>query len=765
MKKIIFTLIAFVITINLATAQAPVPTSWDVENYAAIPDGWQHINVGATGTIYGSANSCGSQALRLDEDGDALLIWVGQQPGAITFKARSTGTPWQGVFKVQESIDGNNWSTITTFSGSGAIPSTSCTTVVSNPTNSLSRYIRLFYEDKVSGSNLAIDDISIDAPVLTTATLQVNQTTQAIFSGNYAPTFSSPTLTPLSLNFLMKNLGTVDTLFVSAITITGANASDFVLTEPLGFPDSVLPNGTKPLNINFTPSAAGTRIATITITTNDLVNPNYEIKLYGAGNQFATEPTAQSAGITFPVNKTYRTIVEVQSATTPPDMLGGYLVVRSEGSELTENPQDGTMYERGQSIGNGKVIYSGNIEGNSISIRPTWVKANTTYHFKVYTYNGNGSIVNYNTTAPLQSSVTTPQSMMSPSEYNGIDVNNTNFITSLSALINQRQFVFYSNYAPTMINLFEARDTLATIGITKFGRVLNCAYSGEARTYNEPFDWTAYDYSREHTYPHSWMPTFDASDPERPEYNDQHNLYPTKQSNVNATRCNYPLGKVVTQESNFLLGKLGLDANGRRVYEPRDAHKGRAARALMYMAVCYNGIDGNSWAFTDSIGVCLGNAIPYGQDQNILKKWNLDFPPDSYDKARNDFLDSLQQNRNPFVDNPFWACYIDFSNMTYISNPNPDCTVNSINDLNATNSLLVYPNPFHNSFFINAIGFEGQMVNVEVFDNAGKIIYSKNSSFTNNTKIEIPASDLSNGIYFIRATGNNKTALQKITKQ
>ncbi|MFZ4613817.1 MAG: hypothetical protein ACOYNH_09060, partial [Bacteroidia bacterium] len=146
---------AFALLVSMLTfAQAPVPTSWDVENYAAIPAGWQHINVGATGTIYGAANSCGSQALRLDEDGDALLVWVGQQPGAITFKARSTGTPWDGVFKVQESVDGNTWSDITTFSGSGAIPSATCTTVVSTPANPLSRYIRLFYQDKISGSNL-----------------------------------------------------------------------------------------------------------------------------------------------------------------------------------------------------------------------------------------------------------------------------------------------------------------------------------------------------------------------------------------------------------------------------------------------------------------------------------------------------------------------------------------------------------------------------------------------------------------------------------
>jgi hypothetical protein len=47
--------------------------------------------------------------------------------------------------------------------------------------------------------------------------------------------------------------------------------------------------------------------------------------------------------------------------------------------------------------------------------------------------------------------------------------------------------------------------------------------------------------------------------------------------------------------------------------------------------------------------------------------------PDAYDMARNDFLDSLQQNRNPFVDHPEWACQINFINMSYIANPPITC--------------------------------------------------------------------------------------------
>jgi endonuclease I len=658
---------------SFAFAQAPVPTSWDFENFSAPPQGWTFTDAGGTGgTTYTSTNSCGSQALRLDADNDQLVIFFGQQPGPLTYTIKGMGNSWDGIFRIQESTDGTTWVNMTSYVGPGAI-ATSCTTVTANPANALSRYYRFWYEDKVPGSNVALDDVQVANPSINTPTLAVSSGTNQVFHNTYAPIFSSPVSTPLTLTYSLKNLSVTGNLLVDSIRFTGSNNSDYAVDPSVVFPISIAPNATFSLPVIFTPQLSGTRLSDVNIYSNSSLHPQYILKLYGAGGSFASEPAGQSAGITFPINKTYRTIAVVQESNPAPDFIGGYLVLRSTGNAPNTNPADGVTYERGQSIGNAKVIYNGAIGNGGISIRPTWVHAGLTYHFRVYTFNGDGNITNYNTTSPTSDSITTPASMMASGEYTNIDPSNPGFITTLSAQINQRQTIFYSNYAPTMINLFEARDTMVSIGTSKFFRVLNCAYSGLARPYNEPFDWTAYDFSREHTYAHSWMPTFDASSPERPEYNDQHNLYPTKQSNVNAVRCNYPLGVVVSQESNYLLGKLGLDANGRRVYEPRDVHKGRAARAMMYMAVCYNGISGNSWGFNQNIGVCGAVPIPYGQDQNILKRWNLEHMPDAYDMARNDFLDSLQQNRNPFVDHPEWACQINFINMSYIANPPITC--------------------------------------------------------------------------------------------
>jgi endonuclease I len=393
--------------------------------------------------------------------------------------------------------------------------------------------------------------------------------------------------------------------------------------------------------------------------------------------------------------------------------------------------------------------------------------ANSTYHFSVFTYNGNGAVTNYNTNNPLTGSVTTPASMVSGTEYNGINTTATSFVSDLSGLINPHDDQFYSTYAPTMIYLFQTRDTFAVVGANTFTKVITCAYSREEKLYNEPFDWTGTGYSREHSYAHTWMPSYPADNPEKPEYNDQHNLYPTRQTNVNALRCNYPFGEVVTPQTTFLEGVLGLDANGKKVYEPSDKQKGRTARALMYMATCYNGISGNNWAFTDSIGNCSGNPINYGQDQNVLKKWHYDFPPDNFDMARNDFLDSLQENRNPFVDRPEYACFIDFSTMSKIANPIIPCNTIGINEADERFSkFLMVPNPATDQLMFSSEALEQGMINIQIKDVSGKVVLDQNLPVTIGKNIwNLNLGDLNKGIYLVQVSNGNNLHQEKLIKQ
>jgi hypothetical protein len=143
---------------------------------------------------------------------------------------------------------------------------------------------------------------------------------------------------------------------------------------------------------------------------------------------------------------------------------------------------------------------------------------------------------------------------------------------------------------------------------------------------------------------------------ELPEYNDLHNLFPAHQTLANAPRSNNPFAECVTVTSTSPsgFGKLGKDGTGKTVYEPKDSQKGDLARAMFYMCVAYNGINGNIWT------------LPADQDLTVLMKWHQQDPPSDEEIARHEYIASIQKNRNPFIDNPSWANLIDFKTMTLI---------------------------------------------------------------------------------------------------
>ncbi len=754
MKRIFTALLVAAIQLS-AIAQTTVPTAWDCSS-GTPPIGWTFNDLGGTGgTNYTATASCdGNSSLRMNFDDESLVVFFGEQPGPVSYLINgNTGGAgaWEGNFLVQESVNGTNWTTIKAYTTAGAeltIGATNCLDETYNFSNPQSRYLRFYYETKVSGFNVRLDEISIAEPIITAATIAVNASGNTVLDGGVAPPFGGNGVT-----YTITNEGTEETLAITGITLGGTDAGTFAVTSPSSLPASILPGASLDLVLSFNPNTGqASHTASVQIASNDVSNPEFNFTIYGVNGTVATEPAQAVANIQFPINKSFRTQIAFNGNAVASDVLGGYVVVRSENGPVDTAPQDGIVYQRGQSIGNAKVIYSGRPSNDNVSIVPTYVLAGKTYHYAAFPYAGAFGFTNY-LNAINSVSVTSPASMQDPGEYTGISATNATLVSDLYNLINPHFEQFYSNYASTMINLFTTRDTLATVGATTFNRVIDCVYSGEKRLYNEPFDWSAYDYSREHTFPHSWMPSFGSTD--TPEYNDFHNLYPTKQTNVNARRCNYPLGEVVTPMSPpqvYLDCELGRDANGNMVFEPRDVHKGRAARSLMYMAVCYSA--GNQlFSFNNPIGeVCLSNNITYPQDQNLMKKWHFQYPPDAFDKSRNDFLDSLQENRNPFVDQPDLACYIDFGTLTHISNPPTPCYegssgIGSDNQIN----FSVFPNPTENastlSFYLNA----STAYSIEVVDMNGKLIQaSKNKAVQGLNQQSINTTDLAAGTYVVR---------------
>ena len=244
------------------------------------------------------------------------------------------------------------------------------------------------------------------------------------------------------------------------------------------------------------------------------------------------------------------------------------------------------------------------------------------------------------------------------SYYLTINPNNSSFITDIQTRIRSPYTtVSYTNFINN-VNNFASRDTIVN---DTAKRVFTDIYSGENCVYTPPFTWGS-AYSREHTYCQSWWPVAGTSNPY---YSDQHHLFPADQPNVNGMRSNNPLGEVVTASYTFLECKLGNDATGKKVFEPRASHKGDAARALLYMALRYNGVTGyGDWTFN-----YLNTHYLAAQNQDVatLIKWHKQDPPDKWEIDRNNYVQSVQQNRNPLVDHPEYVNYLNFNDLSKVS--------------------------------------------------------------------------------------------------
>ncbi len=746
-----------------ANAQCPLPTGYNFENFISASSftpcttGWS-TNIGGTFTY--ASGQVGLSG-RFDITGEYVQVNAADAMGVVSYylKGYNAGGAWLGTFKLQESTDGTAWTDLTVFAGT--LSSTAWTNYTVTP-NSGSRFLKWILSSKTSGHNVSLDEINITAAPVTAQEINIKQSGTTILSGGNSALFNSAVGTPTTVNFTIENLGSISPLTVSSIGLTGPGAADFTVTAPTT-PSTINAVSNIPLTLSFNPSVAGTRSAILSITNDDANESVYVINLNGIGGNFATQPSSQPSNLIFSNIKSYRASASFVSAAGSPD---GYVILKKQSaSAITDVPVDGVAYKVGDAIGTSKVIFS----GNSTNVGLNNVYAGLSYELAIFSYNGSGTFTSYLTANPLTGGFTALPTMQPVSEYSALNVTNTNFVTSLSAQIYPHQFTYYSNYDETMVKLFSARDT------TGGQKVITCVYSEEQYVYTEPLIWGYM--SREHSYCHQWMPTNPAdgsgaspNNVERKEYNDQHHLFPTNQDDVNAVRSNFPMGEITTVQSTYMSSKRGQNSLGQTVFEPRNSHKGDWARAVMYMATAYNGQNNASgvpqnWKFKNPISA----TITYGQDQNILKKWHYQDLPDSYEISRNDFLDSLQGNRNPFIDSVRYACYIDFTTMSYISNPIFPCytAVTGIKDVKSAHfEYVLAPNPTSGEFYLLIEATVAEKFTLDITDITGRIVYNRNVDVTNGfNNIVVNDIKLKSGIYFVNLVYKNEKITRKLIIQ
>ena len=651
-----------------ASAQAILPTSWSFD--VAAPAGWSE-SLGSGNTRY--TNGFVGSACRLDNTGEFVLLEFVEEPGVVTYtmKAQNTGGPFAGSFTVQESADGSNWTTLRAFVDA-ALPSAAFTTFNDTPLPA-TRFIRWFFTNKVSGNNVALDEISLALPIagseqeinITSGGNNVPSTT-TLFIGNATTTVIT-----------VENLGNDGVLEVPTLSVDGPDADQFSVS-PFESGNSIAPGSSSSFELTFTPVGTGSRFCTLTFENNDASENPYIINVYAISGTAATEPSAAAGPITFTNLSSWDFNVNINQGSSDAER---FVVLRKKGAPVTETPSDNMTYVRGQWIGGAQVVYVG--EAASFNARN--IEASTSYHFAVFPVNGPVGFENYLTENPVTGTATTLGPNIG-SYYSGLNHNDANFVAQLTAKLDPTNYfqIFYSNYISTLINEFYVKDTVTVAGVS--ANAVECQYSGDVQIYEAGFTfWTGTGssiISREHAFPQSWMPTYlDAAFDDSDEVSDLHNLFPVNQVECNAVRSNYPYGEVVNATDVYGDCQLGTNSFNQTVYEPRASIKGDVARAMMYQSV-KNNAPGEDFSFPEQISFL----IPYGQMDYIIKQWHFEDLPDNYEIARNEYIQTKQNNRNGFIDSLDFPCYIRFSNLTKFV---PQF-VNTLGTLNCTDMAMSY---------------------------------------------------------------------------
>ena len=379
-----------------------------------------------------------------------------------------------------------------------------------------------------------------------------------------------------------------------------------------------------------------------------------------------------------------------------------YLVLWSV-KPIVSFPIDGKTYQKGDWIGAAKVAYSGK---QSYCV-PNGVRANTSHYIRVIPFNGTNSSENYLTSQGIEKMIKS-KGLFYGDYYQGLSTESESFLLDLGVRLQQHKVVDYAAYKSTIL---EAVELLDTSGNRRF---IQCVYTGHQQIVEGAFDWVKSGFSREHTFSHSWMPSYPANNPYKTEYSDLHNLYPTHLANANTKRSNYPLDEVTgTIIYQYKEGRLGYKGS-QIVYEPSDKQKGNAARAIFYMILAYDGREGKVWR------------LPANQDQDVLKKWHFKDPPDSYEISRQEYIYKVQGNRNPFIDSADFVCAIDFN-------------IKRLIQCESELSDFDLPVSNHNFKIVNGIlQFDKEIDRVSVFLMDGKMIGNNQSCRYIDLKLMVP---------------------------
>ncbi len=185
---------------------------------------------------------------------------------------------------------------------------------------------------------------------------------------------------------------------------------------------------------------------------------------------------------------------------------------------------------------------------------------------------------------------------------------------------------------------------------------------------------TTCGYQREHSLPKSWWKDTSLGTSDNATlmytkaYCDMHHLFPAN-GTANNYKSNWPLGVVETAAFDNGVTKVGTPKDGviygiddassiTKVFEPADEFKGDFARAYMYVVTCYEEL-ADHWN-SSYLWMVQRNTYPVFTDwaKALILSWHRADPVCEKEFTRNEDVEKIQNNRNPFIDFPNLAEYI-----------------------------------------------------------------------------------------------------------
>lgn len=301
-----------------------------------------------------------------------------------------------------------------------------------------------------------------------------------------------------------------------------------------------------------------------------------------------------------------------------------------------------------------QVVYNGAtelIEGTAYNgVFVEGLQPNTTYHFRVFEYNGTGSETIYSSaTADGNPALYTTLNAQFTGYYDGISGYGASLKGDLHDLLRTTHTTKYSYDALWTQLRYTDEDPNNSNNIIEIytgWSVPKSNYGGGVSQWN-----------REHT----WSKSHGDFGESRPAGTDLHHMRPCD-ATVNSAKGNKDFDEGGSEyiDASPYSGYSGATGNytTSSTWEPRDEDKGDVARMIMYMAVRYEGTD---TSFDLEI-VDYNNSSPSGQPYygklSTLLAWHEEDPVDTREMQRNARSYERQGNRNPFIDYPQFAQFL-----------------------------------------------------------------------------------------------------------